>query len=188
MSWWSDSRFNPGALLHGHTKSISNYTQPGKPKPASGTRWFMRVLALVSGVTVGIFDTRLQAAGALLAAVALLAGGMLTAFTHLSTLRKTYTDRADDWPEAERISRDYLDETAAHLLAGSYTAAWCVATLAVAMNVSCGGVPHGWGATIPVALATYLFLIFIMAVPRVYIAYTELNHVRPELNGTHRGT
>ncbi len=117
---------------------------------------------------------------------------MLTAFTHLSSLRKAYTDRVDVWGDAERVQRDYLDETAAHLLTGSYTAAWCAASLVVAMNTATpqvpGGpaVPHGLCASVPVALATYLFLIFIVAIPRMYVAYVELNDVRDELSGTHK--
>lgn len=152
----------------------------------------MRIVALGAGGLVAAFDVPLVASAPLLAAIALLAGGMLTAFTHLSTLRKAYTDRMEAWGEAERVQRDYLDETAAHLLTGSYTAAWCAASLVVAMNTAAplvpGGpaVPHGLCASVPVALATYLFLIFIVAIPRMYVAYVELNDVRNELAGTHK--
>ena len=183
---WKDSRFNPTALLRGHAKGLSDYRDEGRPLPASGTRWTMRGLAIASGAAIGIFDAPLNSAGPMLAAVALMAGGLLTAFTHLSTLRKSYTDRSATWDQADRMDRDFLDETAAHLLTGSYVAAWCAAALVVGMNFSAGGQPRGWFAAVPVALATYLFLIFIVAIPRLYYAYVHLNSVRSELSGTHR--
>lgn len=191
-AWWHDSRFNPAVLLRGHKKGLSDYRKEGRPKPDRLTLWGMRVIALLAGVLVFFCDVPLTASAPLLAAVALLAGGMLTAFTHLSTLRKTYTDRASSWSDAERIQRDFLDETAAHLLTGSYTAAWCAASLVVAMNSVDSNAPdgpqHPQGilAAVPVSLATYLFLIFIVAIPRMYIAYVELNDVRDELAGTHK--
>src|SRR3546814_17289338 len=81
-----------------------------------------------------IFGGTLAAPGALLSGVALLAGGFLAAFAQLSNLRIKLTERMRDLPDADRIDRDALDETASHLLVSSYLSAVTAVILVLGMN------------------------------------------------------
>ncbi|TCR15414.1 hypothetical protein EV578_117110 [Streptomyces sp. BK205] len=78
-----------------------------------------------------------------------------------------------------------LDETAAHLLTGSLLCAFDVASLVVGMNVSVTKEGHlfGFWAALSAAISSYVLVIFVLLVPRLYSAYVEINDVSPELNG-----
>ncbi|MFF0132215.1 hypothetical protein ACFYTG_42010 [Streptomyces mirabilis] len=131
-------------------------------------------------------DGRLSTPGALLTGVALLAGGMLSAFTHLSTLRL----KLKEWAGASEVSRyevekGMLDETAAHLLTGSLLCVLDAASLVIGMNVSVTKDGHlfGFWAALAAAISSYVLIIFIFLIPRLYSAYVEMNDVSPDLNG-----
>ncbi|WP_159031266.1 hypothetical protein [Streptomyces acidiscabies] len=128
----------------------------------------------------------LSTPSALLTGIALLAGGMLSAFTHLSTLRL----KLKEWVDASEASRyevekGMLDETAAHLLTGSLLCAFDVASLVIGMNVSMTKEGHlyGFWAALSAAISSYVLVIFTLLVPRLYSAYVEINDVSPDLNG-----
>jgi hypothetical protein len=129
---------------------------------------------------------RLSAPGALLTGVALLAGGMLSAFTHLSTLRL----KMKEWVGGSEVSRyevekGMLDETAAHLLTGSLLCAFDAAALVVGMNVSVTKEGHlfGFWAALAASISSYVMIVFVFLVPRLYSAYIEMNDVSSSLNG-----
>ncbi|MFJ8801001.1 hypothetical protein [Streptomyces sp. NPDC102487] len=131
-------------------------------------------------------EGRLSTPGALLTGVALLAGGMLSAFTHLSTLRL----KLKEWSGASEVSRyevekGMLDETAAHLLTGSLLCVLDAASLVIGMNVSVTKDGHlfGFWAALAAAISSYVLIIFIFLIPRLYSAYVEMNDVSPDLNG-----
>ncbi|MGW3413873.1 hypothetical protein [Streptomyces sp. NPDC000888] len=131
----------------------------------------------------------LAAPAALLTGVSLLAGGMLSAFTHLSTLRLKITEiNATESADRFEVERGMLDETAAHLLAGSLFCAFNAATLVLGMNVSVSSKGHLTGilAAIATGLSTYIVLIFVAVLPRLYNAYVEMNNVSVALNGFDR--
>jgi hypothetical protein len=184
-----ESRFIPVELFRGHWKGLSDYR--GKhPVADNVTRGCLVVLPLISGVSMFVFQGSLAAPGALLAGVALLAGGFLAAFGQISTLRLRLTDRARDYPDAEQIDRDALDETAAHLLVASFLSALTALALVLGMNFGANattGAVSGIFAAVAVSLACYVLLVFVIAVPRLYLAYVNINKVRPALSGTHRG-
>ena len=104
------SRFNFRPVLRGHWKGLSNGARDGHHPD-----WLARIiLATPAGLFVVIWGLKgsFAAPTPILAAVALLAGGMLTAFTHLSTLRMKITELVDE-AEDERfvVEREMIDET-----------------------------------------------------------------------------
>lgn len=181
-------RFFPIELFRGHWKALSDY-RSAQPAPDRVARLLLIGLPLVSGGTFLVFGGSLAAPGSLLSGVALLAGGFLAAFGQISTLRLRLTDRADRFPDAEAIDRSALDETAAHLLVASFMSAITALFLVLAMNFSASdaGAVSGPLAGVALACATYVLLVFVIALPRLYAAYVTMNSVRPELSGTHRG-
>ncbi|MFJ3136786.1 hypothetical protein ACIPK5_12805 [Streptomyces sp. NPDC086843] len=89
--------------------------------------------------------------------------------------------------EASRyeVEKGMLDETAAHLLTGSLLCALDAASLVIGMNVSVTRAGHlyGFWAALAAAISSYVLIIFVLLVPRLYSAYVEMNDVHPDLNG-----
>lgn len=178
-------RIVPLSLFRGHWKGLSDY-RGDRLKADKATRIFVVAAPLAAGISTAIGHGLIAAPGALLSGVALFSGGLLAAFGQLSTLRLKLTDRADENHFSERIDRDFLDETAAHLLVAAYTAAVSAALLVLAMSFGAdseGRIGGAWGAIIA-TVTTYVFVVFIIALPRLYVAYTRINKVRSELSGT----
>ncbi|WP_091101164.1 hypothetical protein [Micromonospora citrea] len=181
------SRFNIVPVLRGHWKGLSD----GRYRTYRPD-WVARcILAAPVGVFVLMLwsGTGLAAPTPLLTAVALLAGGMLSTFTHLSTLRLKLTEWLEKFDDGEDarfvVERESLDETAAHLLAGSLVCAIDAAVLVVGMNVSTSdrGALEGIWAALGGGLSSYILLVFIMVMPRMYSAYVEINSVSTKLSG-----
>jgi hypothetical protein len=183
------SRLFPTELLRGHWKGLSDY-RGRNPVADKATRTVVVVVPLVAGACLWIFGGSLAAPGSLLAGVALLAGGFLAAFGQISNLRLRLTDRASENQVVQQVDRDSLDETAAHLLVASFASALTALVLVLGMNFGAdpktGSLGGPFGA-VAVALATYVLIVFVIAVPRLYTAYVNINSVREELSGTHRG-
>lgn len=181
-------RLFPVELFRGHWKALSDY-RDAKPVADKLTRFILVAVPLGAGGCMVVFGGTLAAPGALLSGVALLAGGFLAAFAQISNLRIRLTERMRDLPDAERIDRDALDETASHLLVSSYLSALTAVILVLSMNFGTnaqGAVEGLWGALVVVP-AVYVLLTFLISIPRLYSAYATYNSVRPELSGTHRG-
>lgn len=180
-------RFNVLPVLRGHWKGLTDGRYAGgRPDIAA------RISLLAPVVIFSLIlwrNGKLAAPAALLTGVALMAGGMLSAFTHLSTLRLKITD----WETPGSISRfevekDMLDETAAHLLTGSLLCALNAAALVIGMNVSVteSGHLYGFWSALAAALSSYVLIVFVFVIPRLYSAYVQMNSVRDDLNGFHR--
>lgn len=180
-------RLIPTEVFRGHWKALSDYRED-TPAADRLTRGVMIGVPLLAGISVVATGGSLAAPGALLSGLALLTGGLLAAFAQISALRMKLTDRMRQFPAAERIDRDALDETASHLLAAAYLSAVSALVLVLAMNF--GSTPSGavtglWSGLV-VAPSLYVLLTFLIAVPRLYSAYVSYNAVRPELSGAHR--
>ncbi|MEW1866355.1 hypothetical protein AB0399_39290 [Streptomyces sp. NPDC088194] len=178
------ARFNVLPVLRGHWKGLTD----GRRAIHRGDK----VARSSIGIPLAVFllmylrDGKLASPAPLLTGVSLLAGGMLSAFTHLSSLRLRITD----WDGAGGISRfeverRMLDETAAHLLTGSLLCAIDAGSLVVGMNISLSKSGHlyGFWAALSTALSSYILVIFIFVIPRLYSAYVEINGVGGELSG-----
>lgn len=181
-------RLSPGPVFRAQWKSLGDYSRPGKPVADRAARASLFGLPVVVGVVSGVADLGLRGADAVLAAVALLAGGFLAAFTHLSGVRARLAEREAAWGDAERVHRDALDETSAHLVAASYVSGLETGLIIVLMNVAGdgnGGIQGSWAAPAYAGL-TYLLIVFMITLPRLYTAYAESNSVRSDLNGLYR--
>jgi hypothetical protein len=181
-------RLLPTSLIRGHWKSLTFY-RDDEPRPDYVARVIVLGVPLATGVLMFVFGARLFAPAALLSGLALLAGGLLAAFGQLSSLRLRLTERMVSEDDGQRTDRDYLDETAAHLLLAAYGAAVTAAVLVVGMNFGLDkhGVLTGGWAAIATALAAWVVVLFLIALPRLYTAYVSINSVRDALNGTHKG-
>ncbi len=181
------TRLIPIELFRGHWKGLSDY-RAKTTLPDKITRFSIIVLPLSAAVAISLPGGSLAAPGALLAGVALLAGGFLAAFGQISTLRLRLTDRAREYGEVEQIDRDALDETAAHLLVASFLSGVTALLIVLSMNfgIDANGAVTGVWAGLVVAPASYVLLVFIIAVPRLYAAYVKINSVRDELSGMHK--
>jgi hypothetical protein len=181
------SRFNLIPVFRGSWKGLSDGRYDGyRPD------WLTRVILGLP--PAGLFIAMLLNAGRLaaptpiLTAVSLMAGGMLSAFTHLSTLRLKITewlDSPDAEPDRFRDEREMLDESAAHLLAGSVSCAITAAILVLGLNLASApnGALTGFWAALAAATSSYVVLLFIMTVPRLYSAYVQINKVTSKLSG-----
>jgi ABC-type multidrug transport system fused ATPase/permease subunit len=180
-------RFIPTQLFRGHWRALSDYrVSPSAPDRTA--RSLVVGVPLLLGIIFFITNSQIAAPGALLSGVALLAGGFLSAFGQIASIRLRLTDRAERFSTVDQSSRDALDETTAHLLVASYMSAVSAFILVLGMNfgVDSAGRIQGIFAALGVASSAYVFMVFLIAIPRLYVAYTVINSVREELNGTHR--
>lgn len=134
-------------------------------------------------VAAYLLDWSLRAPEPIMAALALLAGTLIGSFGQLNTLRLKMTDRVGDDDPATAVDRDALDETAGHLLTASWLSGATVAELAIGLNVSHDGDVHGVFAALGMGMAAYVFLTFLLAVPRLYSAYVLVNAVDAQVSG-----
>jgi amino acid transporter len=175
-------------LFRGHWKALSDY-RSGELLP---DRWTRRILVIVPLGVAGLMfwpGATLAAPGALLSGVALLAGSFLAAWGQVASMRMKLTDRASEYRNVEQFDRDALDETAAHLLVASLLSGATALMLVLGMNFAADattGAVSGVFAALAAGLATYVLIVFLIAVPRLYTAYANLHQVRDELSGTHK--
>lgn len=178
-------RLFPLALVRGHFKSLVH-----------NEAWNMRVFILcaVHGIPLLVaawcwvhgLDAKVLAP--ILTAMSLLAGGALSAFSHLSTLRLRLTERQDTTKKSEKPDRRMFDESATHLLSCAVGAMASAASLVGAI-VLIGQRPcfGGLGAAWIGWIASLTFTLFWISVPRIYLSYVNLNIVESSINGTHHG-
>ncbi|WP_345473692.1 hypothetical protein QMQ05_05610 [Glutamicibacter ectropisis] len=178
-------RFTPAALFRGQYKSLSDY-RGENPKPA----WIERILTfltpIMAGVAMWFFNGSIADPNSLLAGAALFAGALISAFAQLSSWRDRLTERAAKYRLSESVDRDALDESATHLLAASYVSALAAAFLILAINFGsdCDGSVTGPFAWLATACGVYVFMVFLIALPRLYKNYVMINKVRTDLDGT----
>ncbi len=181
------ARLVPRSVFRAHWKGLSDYRQR-KTRPDHFTRAAMLLTPAGCAAAVFIWDLVIPGAADLLAAVALLAGGFLAAFTHLSSLRLRLEERKAQWRQVEQFDRDGIDETSAHLLVGAYISGLLIPVLIIGgmfKDEDTDGLTGAWGALAAAGLS-YLCLIFLISIPRLYSSYVGFANVRDELNGTHK--
>lgn len=182
-------RLVPVALFRGHWKALSDY-RDGTPRPDKLTRTVLIAVPLLVFGLLMLPGAKLSAPGALLSGVALLAGSFLAGWGQVASLRSKLTERADVAGSAEQVDRDALDETSAHLLVAAVLSAAAALVLVLGMNFASDpttGALIGVFAALAGGIETYVLILFIIAVPRLYTAYVSMHEVRAELSGTHRG-
>lgn len=182
------ARFLPIALFRGHWKALSEYSEEAQ-RPDWIARSILLGGAIIAFAVVLLTPANVPAPGPILSAVSLLSGVFLAAWGQIAALRLKMTERAKDQKDVEKIDRDSLDETAAHLLVASMLSALAAFSLVAAINLSVDpktGAVDGFFAALAASSALYVFLLFLIAVPRLYVAYANYHDIRPELSGTHK--
>ncbi|MFS0701967.1 hypothetical protein AB6N24_18520 [Cellulomonas sp. 179-A 4D5 NHS] len=183
-------RLLPTDIFRAHWKALSDY-RGATTVPDYPTRAVLLGAPLLATALSFKFGFELRLPEGALAALALLAGGFLTAFTHLSSVRLRLTEREPAWGDAERFDRDAIDETCAHLLVAAYMSGVATGWLLLGMNFGAGAgtgddMIVGFWAAIEAGLLVYVVVLFLITLPRLYQAYLTYAHVRDALNGAHR--
>lgn len=169
-------RFDVRPLFLDHLRSLRRVqldVDEDQLRPDLTARLVLYGLPVIVGI-VSIWQRwRLGDPGSIGAACALLAGILFTAFTQLATFR----DRLEDRGEAiGDVTRRLFRETAAHLMVGSLASAVESAVLVVASGIRADPdqkLDNG-STTIALALGLYIFLLFVMAVRKMYSAYLRI--------------
>ncbi len=180
-------RFDPIPLLVGHWKSLLD----GTYERYQPDWWARAVLMLVPGGLAAAAlwqDWKIAAPDPLLAGVALLAGALVGAFGNLSTFRLKLTEWADRDDDTLQVERDMIDETVSHVLMAALLCAVTAVALVIGTNASEPEAPiTGVLAALIIFLGSYVALIFLLVLPRLYAAYVQINNVRDRFNGFTRG-
>ncbi|MEV8195067.1 hypothetical protein AB0P13_23580 [Rhodococcus pyridinivorans] len=181
-------RFNLLPLLRGQLKGLTLDARGGNPADVLARVVLYGVpLALV--VAALIKNWTLAAPVPILTAVSLLAGGTLSAFSSISTLRMKLTEWSGE-SDGRDVDRESLDESVAHLFMIALACVVDAAVLVVGLNFAVGakgtpeeGVLTGAFAAVAIGVTSYIFLTFVMVLPRLYWAYTKMNRVSRKMNG-----
>lgn len=182
----SGLRFDVTPLLRGHWKGLvdGRFEQYHPDYLARAIMFLPVAMGLVSFFA----DWKITAPAPLLSAVALLAGALVGSFSNLSTWRLKLSEWSDGDDDRFVVQKAMLDETAAHLLTAALVCALTALALVIGTNtVDKQGHVTGLLAAVIIALGTYVLLLFILCLPRLYAAYVELNRVPDRLSGFARG-
>lgn len=161
-------RFDFRPLLRDHFRSMQ--------RPNLSPDWAARTLVVLLPVGVGavsyVLEWRLTDPSAISGASALVAGIMFGAFTQIAAFR----DRIEGRRPFDATTRRHFRETAAHLMTGALAAALEAAVLVVASGIR----PHPDAkldripTSIVLALGSYVLVLFIMSIRRMYSAYLRV--------------
>lgn len=146
--------------------------------------FILNTIIIVKPRRVKLTDNLLALDDTLLAALAILAGALITAFSLLASWRnsvKAKTQGSDDYaPE-----RWLLDASSAHLLAGAYSS--IIASLIVMLTKAISIFSAPWimvvGNSLAIGFSSHVTMSLLIALPSLYAAYVQLNDVDPFLNG-----
>lgn len=105
--------------------------------------------------------------------VSLLTTGLMASFTYLAGLRLRFTERERDFGSSDHWSRIHLDETIAHVLVGCYISA-ITSVILVVESILWSPIP-GYAAFIPTFLTSYLMMLVVLIIPRLYDANLQAN-------------
>ncbi|UXA07610.1 hypothetical protein KXD96_05675 [Mycobacterium sp. SMC-2] len=174
------ARMNPMPVLRAHARTLAN---------GSSTDWLARIVMWAVpvgvGVTAYVVAWRFTAPAAVLSGVALLMGGLLSTAGVLSTLRLKLTDRDETHKAAEEAKRN-LDEAVPHVLTAALACLASAVLIIVAMNFPLAmGDPtinRGFSCAIAAAL-TFVAVLFVATIIRLYAAYVQVNRVPKQLDG-----
>lgn len=184
-------RFSPRPIWTGHWKALRNRSYAPTGRSARDAV----AVAVVYAIPFAIATAAVAGAwtiknpSALLAGVSLLVGGCLVAFGQLAAWRGRLAERVTWHETSERPERHAIDEAVAHLLWATWIAVVEAALLVVAGEM----MPdpertYGWAARLLTAgvygLGTYLVLLLLMILPKLYVTYANANKLDDEMSGT----
>ncbi|MEV3903318.1 hypothetical protein AB0K11_13420 [Mycobacterium sp. NPDC050551] len=174
------ARINPMPVIRAHVRTLTNEAR---------VDWVARAIIWGAPIAVGSLaygtSWRFTAPSAVLAGVALLMGGLLSTAGVLSALRLKLTDRDEAHRVAEEAKRN-LDEAVPHVLTAALACLAAATVIIVAMNyplaVGDPTINRGFSCTTAAAL-TFIGVLFVATIIRLYAAYVQVNNVPSQLNG-----
>lgn len=181
----------PASIYRGQWKSLRLYT----PKPDEGVRRSKSAVLMVYAVPVGAgvaayaFDLKLSFGDALIAVMGILAGALIAAFSQLANWRQVFRDNGGMGTSPERW---LLDSSISHILAGAYSAIVASILTLLSMAVELPQWPslspwiHRIGCVMVALFSVHVVMSILVALPNLYSAYVQINHVPKELNGQDR--
>lgn len=170
-------RLNPLIVVRAHWRMLENRTETAST-PDTATRWVLvGVPALVAGFAF-FSKLELAAPGVLVSALSLFSAGLLAAFAQLASTRSKYPAPDDAW-DPDKLTRDMLDEAIAHILTAALLSVTTAAVIIVGMNVgdADGAGVNRWFSLAVAPMGTYMFLVFVMTIRKLYGAYVVANEV-----------
>lgn len=179
-------RFSLRSVLSAHWKGLSKPTEGDQqPEPDYAARLVLVIAAPLAGLAVGVLQFALTSPAIIVAALSLLTGSLLTVFTQLSTLRLKLTEWYDLDDVEHRPNKDAIDESVAHVLTAALLSLTATVVAVAATVLSDQNLPALKGAVagVVVALMTYVLLLLLMLIPRLYGAYVAVHDVEDRLNG-----
>lgn len=179
---------SPVSIYRGQWKALRLYSA----EPEKGTRRSrlgtvaVYILPISSGVAAYICALKVNFGDTLIAVMGVLAGALIAAFSQLANWRQLFTgdDGLGSSPE-----RWLLDCSIAHILAGAYSAILVAIFTLLSMVIELPELPwfspwvHRIGCVVITVLSTHVVMSILMALPNLYSAYVQINHVPPVLNG-----
>lgn len=174
---------------------MSNRDYGGKKVGHEHFDWLTFVLlygGAISLAAIGFFrDWQITAAESLLSGAALLTGGLLAALAQVASWRDRLTARQSENKRAEVAKRDSLDECVAHIVMAIYAAVVVTVLLAIAANILGGAAPEGGHppkldrglSTAIIGSSTYLTLLLLVVLPRLWHTYADQNNVPARMGG-----
>ncbi|EID80207.1 MULTISPECIES: hypothetical protein [Rhodococcus] len=179
-------RFSVTSVLRAHWKGLSKPSEEGhRPEPDRIARLVLALVPLLTGIATFGLGVKLSSPGTLVAALSLLTGTLLTVFAQLSTLRLKLTEWFEKDDVGSRGDKDAIDESVAHVLVAALLSlvATVVTVAGIVLEDSQSPVLQGIVAAVVIALITYVLLLLIMLIPRLYGAYVSVNDIEDNLNG-----
>lgn len=186
-----ENRFSAASIWRAHLKGLRNRNfrkaEPGLgivDVLARGVLYGLPLGLAVAGYFVG---AKVVAVDGLLAAAGILAGALFMAFTQVASWRERYTERQRERYASELPQRYSLDETVAHVLIATYASLALVVVVLVSANyANKAGDLVGVGAALTIALGSYVVLLLLIILPKLYAAYAVTHEVAPEMSGLSR--
>lgn len=170
-------RLFPWELVKHHWASLVDRSKG--PQHITRDWWAIVMLAgvpLVAGGVTAHSQWQIAAPSALLAALSLMSAGLLAAFGQIASIRSKYR-LPDGNYDPEWSIREMLDEAVAHILTAALVAVLTAVVVVVGMNAG-GGDKKAlavWASALFTAGGSYLVLIFLMVVRKLWGAYEIAN-------------
>jgi len=142
-----------------------------------GLPLILGVVALWRGATVAAVDGLLAAGG-------ILAGALFMAFTQVAAWRDRYTERMAGRQASELPQRYSLDETVAHILMATYACFGLAVVALVGANfANKEDKLTGIWAALTIVDGTYVVLLMLIIIPKLYAGYAVTHEVDREMSG-----
>lgn len=184
------NRFSAIYVWRGHKKGLMDRDfraeQPvGVPDPLART--VLYGVPLLLGVVAYWLGAAIAAVDGLLAAAGVLASGLFMAFTQVAAWRDRYTERMVSREASEKPQRFALDETVPHILMATYACFLLLVVVVVGANFADeDGRLVGAFAASTIAICSYVLLMMMIVLPKLYSAYVVTHKVDADISGQSR--